>query len=137
MIRQLTVAAALVAAAISTAPAAVADQGDDNPGRYATDVPNMIYDVELNQPCTNMGRFVFGRGRGGAPMQCHWIPNQWPPIYTGFWISSYPLYGVQEIGAPCPDPHSAAQAPDGRPLLCLGARGWQAGVFTGAGFFPL
>ena len=31
---------------------------------------------------------------------------------------------------------AAAQAPDGRPLLCLGEQGWQAGFFTGNGFFP-
>lgn len=140
MIRRLTVAAALAAAAISTGPAAVADpsSSDNNPGRYSTDVPNMVYDVTLNQPCTNISRFVFGRGPAGEALQCHYIPNQYPPVYkpNGYWIASYPLYGVQEIGSPCPDPHAAAQAPDGRPLLCLGAKGWQAGVFTGSGFFP-
>jgi hypothetical protein len=30
----------------------------------------------------------------------------------------------------------AAQAPDGRPMVCLGAQGWQPGTLTGAGFFP-
>jgi len=138
MIRQLTVAAVAAAAAISTAPAAMADPfGDDSPGRYSTDVPNMIYDVEMNQPCTNMGRFVFGRGRGGEALQCHWIPNQWPPVYTGFWIIAYPLDGVHDIGSPCGDPKLSAQAPDGRPLLCRGAQGWQPGILTGSGFHPI
>ena len=97
----------------------------------------MNYDAHLNAPCTSWERFTFGRGPGGEPLACHWIPNQWPPVYTGFWVTSYPLHGVQEIGAPCPGPQAAAQAPDGRPLLCLGARGWQAGTFTGDGFFPM
>jgi len=74
----------------------------------------------------------FGRGPGGEPLVCHWIPNQWPPIYTGFWVASNPLYGQQDIGAPCPGPKSAAQAPDGRPMVCLGAQGWQPGTLTGA-----
>ncbi|EFD58488.1 conserved hypothetical protein [Mycobacterium tuberculosis T92] len=54
----------------------------------------------------------------------------------GYWVISYPLYGVQQVGAPCPKPQAAAQSPDGLPMLCLGARGWQPGWFTGAGFFP-
>ena len=37
---------------------------------------------------------------------------------------------------PCPADQAAAQAPDGRPLLCLGDQGWQAGFFTGSGFWP-
>jgi hypothetical protein len=57
-------------------------------------------------------------------------------VYTGFWVSSYPLQGVKEIGSPCPNPKVAAQAPDGRPMVCLGAQGWQPGTLTGAGFFP-
>jgi hypothetical protein len=46
------------------------------------------------------------------------------------------LFGVQDIGAPCPKPQAAAQAADGRPLLCLGDQGWQPGFFTRDGFFP-
>lgn len=139
MIRELSVAAAIVAAAVGFAPAATADPANDHPddpGRYATDVPGMNYDARLSAPCHSWERNVFGRGRGGEPLQCRWIPNQWPPVYTGFWVTSYPLHGVQEIGAPCPSPQSAAQSPDGRPMLCLGARGWQPGVLTGDGFFP-
>ena len=49
---------------------------------------------------------------------------------------SYDLHGVQETGAPCSVPQGAAQTADGRPMLCLGARGWQPGVLTGDGFFP-
>jgi hypothetical protein len=69
-------------------------------------------------------------------MMCRWVPNQWPPVYTGFWMPSYPLYGVQQTGTPCPGPQAAAQSPDGKPMLCLGAQGWQPGFFTGDGFFP-
>ena len=138
MIRELTVAAAAAGIAIALAPSAAADPPDypDNPGRYPTDVPGMNYDAHLAGPCDNYQLFTFGRGPGGEPLVCHWIPNQWPPIYTGFWVASYPLYGQQDIGAPCPGPKSAAQAPDGRPMVCLGAQGWQPGTLTGAGFFP-
>lgn len=140
MIRQLLVASALSAAAVYSAPIAGAEPGPmypDNPGRYATDVPGMQYDVQLTAPCTNMERFTFGRGRAGQALQCRWIPNQWPPVYTGFWQATYALHGVQEIGSPCPDPQSAAQAPDGRPLVCMGSKGWQAGIYNREGFTPL
>lgn len=139
MIRAL-LAAAAIAGAATGAPVAAADPGPmypDNPGRYATDVPGIVYDAHLAAPCTNMERFTFGRGPGGEPLQCRWIANQWPPVYTGFWVASYELLGVQDIGAPCPKPQAAAQAPDGRPLLCLGDKGWQAGIFTREGFFPI
>ncbi|KUH99257.1 hypothetical protein [Mycobacterium sp. IS-3022] len=138
MIRQLFAAAAIACAAVCAAPFAAADDRDypDTPGRYATDVPGMNYDAHLTAPCTNMERFTFGRGPGGEVLQCRWIENQWPPVYTGFWVAAYELYGVQEVGSPCPKPQAAAQAPDGRPMLCLGARGWQPGFFTREGFFP-
>ncbi|MGE2734177.1 hypothetical protein [Mycolicibacterium vaccae] len=140
MIRQLLVASALGAAAALATPVAGAEPGPmfpDNPGRYSTDVPGMQYDVNLTAPCTNMERFTFGRGRGGQALQCRWIPNQWPPVYTGFWQAAYELHGVQDVGSPCPNPQAAAQAPDGRPLVCMGPKGWQAGIFNGAGFTPL
>jgi hypothetical protein len=139
MIRALLVAAAIAGAAISAAPSALADEDlmyPDNPGRYPTDVPGMVYDAHLTAPCTNMELFTFGRGPGGEPLQCRWIANQWPPIYTGFWVATYEMFGVQDVGAPCPKPQAAAQAPDGRPLLCLGGQGWQPGFFTREGFFP-
>jgi hypothetical protein len=139
MIRELFIAAAIAGAAIGMAPAAAADPGpdySDDPGRYPTDVPGINYEARLGAPCYSWERNVFGRGRGGEPLQCRWIPNQWPPVYTGFWVAAYPLYGVQDIGAPCPGPQAAAQSSDGRPMLCLGAQGWQPGVLTGNGFFP-
>jgi hypothetical protein len=139
MLRALLVAAAIAGAAIGAAPVAFADDDNlyfDKPGRYATDVPGMNYDAHLAGPCTNMELFTFGRGPGGEALQCRWIANQWPPVTTGFWVTSYELFGLQEIGAPCPKPQAAAQAPDGRPLLCLGPQGWQAGFFTRDGFFP-
>jgi hypothetical protein len=139
MIRALLVTAGIAGAVIGMAPAA-ADPGTDyhdDPGRYPTDVPGMNYDARLGAPCHSWERNVFGRGRGGEPLQCKWIPNQWPPVYTGFWVASYALHGVQHIGAPCPGPQAAAQSPDGRPMLCLGAQGWRPGVLTGNGFFPV
>jgi hypothetical protein len=140
MIRELVITAAIAAAAIATAPGATADSDNlyfDKPhGPYEGDVPNMSYDASLGAPCYSWETYIFGRGPGGQAEACHWIPNQWPPVNTGFWVISYPLYGVQQVGAPCPGPQSAAQAPDGLPMLCLGAQGWQPGWFTGNGFFP-
>lgn len=139
MLREVLAAAAIACVAVCAAPLASADPETDypdTPGRYATDVPGIVYDAHLAGPCTNMERFTFGRGPGGEVLQCRWIANQWPPVYTGFWVAHYQLYGVQEVGAPCPKPQSAAQAPDGRPLLCVGERGWQPGLFTREGFFP-
>jgi hypothetical protein len=138
MIRRLLAAVAIAGAATCAAPLAHADENlyPDTPGRYSTDVPGMRYDAHLAGPCTNMELFTFGRGPGGEVLQCRWIENQWPPVYTGFWVAAYELFGVQEIGSPCPKPQAAAQAPDGRPLLCLGERGWQPGFFTREGFFP-
>ncbi|MHA7664328.1 hypothetical protein [Mycolicibacterium sp. HS_4_1] len=139
MFRVLTVAAAIAGTAIGLAPFASADPalgGSDDPGRYPTDVPGMNYQAVNGAPCDSHDIFIFGRGPGGASMACHWIPNQWPPVDTGFWGYSYAIQGVKDIGSPCPGPQTAAQAPDGRPLLCLGAQGWQPGFKTGDGFFP-
>lgn len=132
MIRELVTAAALCAAAVGAAAVAGAE-----PRHYDSDVPGMAYDVELDGMCTNWERFTFGRSPDGEAVACHYIPNQFPgtlarPKDTGFWVISYPLYGVQEVGSPCPGPQSSAQSPDGLPLLCFGEeRGWQPGVFTG------
>ncbi len=143
MLRELTLAAAIAGAAIASAPSALADpypspgpMYPDKPGRYPTDVPGMNYEASLSAPCDNYQLFTFGRGPGGESLVCHYIPNQWPPVYTGFWVSSYPIQGVKDIGSPCAGPKMAAQAPDGRPMVCLGAQGWQPGTLTGAGFFP-
>jgi hypothetical protein len=141
MFRELVIAAAMACAAVGSAPAAMGEPNDDNlyfdkPGRYPSDVPGMNYDAHLSGPCHSFQVFTFGRGRGGQPLQCHWIPNQWPPVHTGFWVASPEIHGVRDIGSPCPGPQSAAQAPDGRPLLCLGDQGWQPGFFTGTGYWP-
>jgi hypothetical protein len=141
MIRELSIATALAGAAIALAPSSAADPNSypDPPGNYntaANDVPGMNYDASLNAPCDNYQVFTFGRSRGGSTLVCHYIPNQWPPVYTGFWVSSYPLQGVKDIGSPCPGPKFAAQAPDGRPMVCLADQGWTPGTLTGAGFFP-
>ncbi|WP_134427967.1 hypothetical protein [Mycobacterium ulcerans] len=132
MIRELLAAAAITGAAIGVAPVAVADQP-----HYEGDVPGMNYDASLGAPCDNYERFIFGRGTSGQAEACHFPPpNQFPAATTGYWVISFPLYGVQQTGASCPGPNSAAQTEDGLPMLCRGAQGWQAGWFTGAGFFP-
>ncbi|MCG5433254.1 hypothetical protein LV457_13295 [Mycobacterium sp. MYCO198283] len=129
MIRESLAVAAVGVAALAGAPAASAD--------YRGDVPGIVYDASLHAPCYSWERFIFGRGPDGQAVACHYIPNQWPPVYTGFWVISYPLYGVQDVGAPCPNPRgAAAQSPDGRPMVCTASRGWQPGRLTGAGFIP-
>jgi hypothetical protein len=125
MFRELAIAAAAACTAIGSAPAAMGDPND-----------NLYFDAHMAGPCDNFETFTFGRGPGGEPLQCHWIPNQWPPVTTGFWVATPNLFGVQDIGTPCPADQAAAQAPDGRPLLCLGDQGWQPGFFTGTGFWP-
>jgi hypothetical protein len=81
-------------------------------------------------------------------LACHFIENQSyvglyrPPEGTGFWVISPKLYGVQTPGAPCPGSQAAAQSPDGYPMLCRGALGWQSGYLkagdwaNGGYFFP-
>ncbi len=100
-------AAAVACAAIGGAPVATGDPNDnvyfDKPGRYDSDVPFMNYEARLAAPCDNFEINTFGRGPGGEPLQCHWIPNQWPPVYTGFWVISPEIFGVQQIGSPCPE----------------------------------
>jgi len=131
MVRELFIASAMAAAVVATAPAPPSQAEG-----WAGDVPGIVYNVVADQRCDNVNVFVFGRGSSGQAMMCHFIPNQWPPKPYGTWVTSYPLYGVQDVGAPCPSPQAAAQSPDGRPMLCLGARGWTPGVLTGNGFFP-
>ncbi|GFG75914.1 hypothetical protein [Mycobacterium botniense] len=129
MFRELVTAVAITGAALSATPGAAAD-----PRQYDGDVPGMNYDASLGAPCDSWERYVFGRGPNGEAEACHFIPNQFPAVSTGFWVISYPLYGVQNVGAPCPGPQSAAQSPDGLPMLCLGARGWQPGYLVGGGY---
>lgn len=141
MIRALVISAAISGAAVGAAAAAAADPAPGPgpgpspvypaPRHFDSDVPGMAYDAELGDACFNFERFTYGRGPGGEALTCHYIPNQYPRKESGFWMISYPLYGVQEIGSPCPGSQAAAQAPDGRALLCLGAQGWQPGIFTG------
>lgn len=126
MIRELVTAGAIAAAALGTAAGAGAD-----PKAYDGDVPGMAQGVSIDQPCTSWERFIYGRGPDGQAMACHFIPNQFPAKDTGFWMISYRLYGVQDIGKPCPGSQAAAQSPDGLPLVCVGAQGWQPGLFTG------
>ncbi|MDT5044209.1 MAG: hypothetical protein QOE94_2519 [Mycobacterium sp.] len=129
MIRELFIAAAITGTAVGLAPAAAADNG-----HYDGDVPGMNYDATAGAPCDNYERFIFGRGPGGQAEACHFIVNQFPAAQSGFWVITYPLNGVQQVGAPCQDPRgSSAQTPDGLPMLCT-EHGWQVGQLTGGGF---
>src|ERR1700730_4892496 len=129
MIRDLFIAAAITGTAIRLTPAAVAD-----PGNYVGDVPGMNYDASLGAPCDNYERFIFGRGPSGQAEACHFIINQLPAAQSGFWVITYPLYGVQQVGAKCDNPRgSSAQSPDGLPMMCT-QHGWQVGQLTGGGF---
>lgn len=131
MIRELVTAFGITGAAVCAAPVANATP------HYEGDVPGMNYEASLGAPCENYERFIFGRGPSGQAEACHFPPpNQFPAATVGYWVISYALYGVQQNGAPCPGSQAAAQTPDGLPMLCLGAQGWQPGWFTGAGFFP-
>ena len=129
MIRELFIAAAITGTTVGLASVAVAD-----PGPFDGDVPGMNYQASLGAPCDNFERFIFGRGPTGQAEACHFITNQFPAAQSGFWVITYPLYGVQQVGAKCPDPRGAsAQSPDGLPMLCT-EHGWQVGQLTGGGF---
>ena len=116
MFRELVIAAAVAGAAVGAAPVAMGEPNDnmyfDKPGRYASDVPGMSYDAHLAGPCDNFEIFTFGRGPGGEPLQCHWIPNQWPPVYTGFWVAS--PQSVRRSGDRHPVPRPAGGGPASR-----------------------
>ncbi|MGI9123298.1 MAG: hypothetical protein ACR2JM_00895 [Mycobacterium sp.] len=130
MLRELVIAAAVAGSALVSAPAAGADGSQPS---YNGDVPGHTYGAHLNQACFRWDRFIFGRGDSGEALACHFIAGQSyigmdrPQEGTGFWVISPKLYGVQEIGSPCPGSQAAAQSPDGLPMLCLGDRGWQPG----------
>ena len=128
MVRELVVATIVAGTAVGLASAAGAE-----PQRYRTDVPGIVYDAQLSDSCTNWERYIYGRGPGGEALACHFIPNQFlPPAYNvGWWQISYPLVGEREIGSACDNPQTAAQSPDGLPLVCVGARGWQPGIYVG------
>jgi hypothetical protein len=152
MYRELMTAAAIgagvAAAALSAAPFAAADGAGQGQGPYTGDVPGITYGARLDAPCFQWERFIYGRGMDGEPLACHYIPGQSPigmdrpPQGTGFWVATYKLYGVQVPGSPCPGSQASAQSPDGLPMLCLGAQGWQAGQMSpgdwgnGAFFIP-
>ncbi len=127
MFRELVAAAALTVSALATAPSAVAD------GPYAGDVPG-ISGANLSAPCYQWDRFIFGRGRDGQTMACHFIENQSyvglvrPPAGTGFWVISPKLYGVQTAGAPCPGPQAAARSR--KASRCCAAAHWDGSQGT-------
>jgi hypothetical protein len=129
MIRELVTAVATTAFAVGVAPVVAAD-----PQHYDGDVPGMSYDASLGAPCDNYERYTFGRSPGGQAEICHFITHQFPAAQSGFWVISYPLNGVQQVGAACQNPRgSAAQSPDGFAMLCT-EHGWQIGQLTGGGY---
>jgi len=122
----LTAGAVAVGISAAAMPIAAAE-----PTFNYADVPNMSQDASLSTKCYSWERFIFGRNANGQTFACHYIPNQWPPTDAGYWVWSPPLYGVQEIGAPCPTNRgAAAQTPDGLPLECAGAQGWQQDFYA-------
>lgn len=137
MFRDLLIAAAAAVSALTLAPLTASTAAADETAHpsYPGDVPGMSYEAFLSAPCYRWDKFIYGRGPTGQALACHWIPNQgylgWdsPPPGTGFWVLSHKLYGVQTPGSPCPGSQSAAQSPDGLPMVCMGAQGWQTGVF--------
>lgn len=145
MFRQLLIATAVAGSALAASPSALADGSNQS---YPGDVPGITYDAHLSAPCYRWDRFIFGRGPGGEALACHFIPNlsyvpiDRPPEGTGFWVISPKLYDVQTVGSPCPGSQAAAQSPDGLPMLCLGAQGWQPGFLkvgdwgNGSSFVP-
>ena len=127
----LVAGVAMAATCLVTAPIAAAVPND--PSLKMADVPNMVFGagVQFSYACHSWERFIFGRSPDGQTYACHYIPNQWPPVYTGFWVHSPPLYGVQAIGAPCPNYRSsAAQTVDGLALECTESRGWQQDFYA-------
>lgn len=127
MIRECMLAVAVAGQAVVLSPSALADRNPLSPdGHYANDVPGMNYEAALTAPCDNTDVFTFGRGPDGEALACHYIDKQ----NSGYWQISYPLFGQQEIGSPCPGLKSAAQSPDGLPLVCLPDQGWQPGTLS-------
>ena len=99
MIRELLVAAAITGGAVGLAPAALADSravGRRRAGDQLLRVAGRAGD--------NYDRFIFGRGPGGQAEACHFIINQFPAAQTGYGVMTYPLYGVQQVGAKCDNP---------------------------------
>lgn len=128
MIRELAITAAVAGAALGLASAAAANPYRGGP--YDTDVPGINYEASLGAPCDNWELFIFGRGPDGQAEACHYVGKQ----NHAYWMISYPLYGVQQIGTPCDNPRSAAQSPDGVALVCAGQLGgWQPGPPPGSG----
>ena len=108
----IVTAAWIVAAALAMPGAAAA------PADQLADVPGMAHGVELSTGCSSWERYIFGRGDTGQTYACHYIPNQWPPVQTGFWVWSPPLYGVQQIGTPVRRPGPRGRTVPGR--TCVG-----------------
>ena len=124
MIRELTIAAAIAGAAVALAPSAAADPGPmfpDDPGHYdiATDVPGMNYDALARRAVRQLSAVHLRSRPRRRAVVCHYIPNQWPPVYTGFWVSSYPLEGRaghrRAVRRPEVGGAGAGRPPDGVP----------------------
>jgi hypothetical protein len=101
------------------------DPGDTRGGGPTSNggaqVPNMSTGA-VGAPCYRWDRFIFGQGAGGQVLACVSASG-----VTGTWVSSAPLFGVQQRGAPCATPGGgAAQSYDGLGMVCT-EHGWQPG----------
>jgi hypothetical protein len=117
MVSKIIVGAALVTAAIGTATICRAD-----PPSGEVDVPGIVYGAVIGAPCSNWNLYIFGRTATGQAVAC--VSSNGA---SGKWVMSSPLRGVQRIGTPCGSSDAAAQAADGRALICEGNQGWQPG----------
>jgi uncharacterized protein DUF3761 len=101
--------------------AASAASGSPSASMVQASVPNMRIDAVLGQSCSNWQRYIFGYDASGNVLACAGMIPDNPT-----WSQSVPLYGVQQIGAPCGSGSGTAQSPDGRAILCT-ADGWLPG----------
>lgn len=88
------------------------------PVAASAEVPGSTRGVTQGDKCTNYRKFAFGFGKDGLPFIC----GSDGVSDNGTWVRSQPIAGVKEVGTSC-NPNFAAQAPDGRPMIC-GDRGW-------------
>lgn len=89
----------------------------------SSDVPGLVAGVVTGQPCSNFERYIFGVSPTGQSMACG--RNLVSDGVT--WGLSVPVIGTRPLGSLCTAGIGlAAQAPDGRALVC-GDAGWVPG----------
>ena len=83
-----------------------------------SDVPGMRHDPVRGQPCSNYGKYVFGRDQKGRLFSCHGGPKGF--MWDG--PLDWPLRGIQKEGTSCTG-YAYAQSPDGFALSCYTSDG--------------